>query len=242
MEFEGNIYTNIVGHQPTLLFKTIGVNVANCLETKNSYELTSRELMLYLDPTTGKKVNQWYNPYLNETVNIVQVFNNPVQNSFPKDSFFDFQKDTYSYSIQQKEDVPLFYINPLYSNETFRPYAPLKYYQAGEYFNFIVSNTDFHNKTLEKIDNVHFTWFRTSQFLPFMKMGTNETFYKQGNLVFSSNGYRKQKFSDLSSILQEEIINNYPIMKHAPTKVLDVPNETSFTYFKKHFDEYLNLL
>ena len=27
-----------------------------------------------------------------------------------------------------------------------------------------------------------------------------------------------------------------------PTKFLDVPNETSFTYFKKHFDEYLNLL
>lgn len=240
MEFEGNVYSNIVGKKPKLLFKTLGVNVANCIPLNDSYLLTSRELMFYLDPKTGQKMDTWFNPYINETLNVVHVFNNPVQNTFSNDLSFDFQKDDYSYSIQQKEDVPLFYKNPLYQNETFRPYAPLKHYQAGEFFNFIVSVNDFHDKTLKKIDNVHYSWFRHSQFLPFMKMGTNVTRYKEGFLIFSSNGFRKKSFSNLSNLLQKEIMHHYPIMRHAPTNYIDEPNETSFTYFEKHFEEYLN--
>ena len=240
MEFRGFVYSNMAGVAPVPLFETLGVNVANCLKQNDgSYYLTTREIMLYLDPKTGKKLTKWENPFTKEEVNVVHVFNDPVQMSLSNKVPYPFTVDKKHNVAQQTEDVPLFYPNPLYDNLTLAEYAPTKYYQGGEYFSFQVSLDDLNNESLKKIENVHYTWTRTSQFLPFMKMGDNVKQYKESYLLFSSHGTKLTSYDNLDPILKTEIENRVPLMKHAPTCQLDIPNETSWTYFEKNYDHYI---
>lgn len=247
MEFRGNVYSNIDGQSPQMLFQILGVNVANCLkEEDGSYFLTTREIMLYLDPVTGEKLTQWRNPFTKEDVTVVHVFNDPVQMLLSNDEPYLFTVDEEQNVAQQIEDVPLFYPNPLYQgydnnkNNNFTSYAPTPSYQGGEYFSFQVKLDDLNNTQLDKIENVHYTWTRTSQFVPFMKMGDNQERYEEGYLLFSSHGRRVSSYDGLDPILKDEIENRVPLMKHAPTCQLDIPNETSWTYFQKYFQNYLD--
>lgn len=240
MQFRGFVYSTMDGSAPMTLFQTLGVNVANCLKQNDgSYYLTTREIMLYLDPKTGKKLSKWDNPFTKKTVNVVHVFNDPVQMSLSNEVPYPFTVDKKQNVAQQTEDVPLFYPNPLYGNSSFASYAPTPDYQGGEYFSFQVSLDDLNDQNLSKIENVHYTWTRTSQFLPFMGMGDNIDQYERSYLLFSSHGTRLSSFNDLDPILKNEIENRVPLMKHAPTCQLDIPNETSWTYFQKNFENYL---
>ena len=61
-----------------------------------------------------------------------------------------------------------------------------------------------------------------------MKMGD-----RAGILLW--NGYRKklESFHDLSPLLKDAIEKVYPEFKEPPALDNDLPNETSWTYFKK---------
>jgi hypothetical protein len=64
-----------------------------------------------------------------------------------------------------------------------------------------------------------------------MKMGA-----RPGYLVYSGQGGKKSSFESLPQVLKDEI-EKRPEFRHAPTEVT-APNESSWTYFKKHFDEF----
>lgn len=42
------------------------------------WRLVSREILLYLDPKTGEVVRSWKNPWTGETVPVLHVANDPV--------------------------------------------------------------------------------------------------------------------------------------------------------------------
>lgn len=48
------------------------------------YRSVTREIMFYLDPVTGKIIDTWANPYTGETVEVIHMFNDPVNMAEPK--------------------------------------------------------------------------------------------------------------------------------------------------------------
>jgi hypothetical protein len=227
----GFAYSVIPQSASKTLFGLAGVNIARCLYVNGTWQLTSRELMLYLDPVTGQKLKQWNNPFTGEVNTVMHVANSPVQQVF-----------TYAVNATQVNkqhtvlplDINLLYPNSLSRNATYAPYSPQPMYQAGEFFKFIAPTKDVNNKKKKTVSELEFSWTRYSPFLPFMKMGN-----QQGYLLFSAQGAKVSSINELPDVLLNEIKQRVPIYKNAPPCILNTSSETSWTYFAKYFTQYL---
>ncbi len=233
-QWEGAVYSRIPGEKDRKLFKVEGMSVRQCGTIKSEekgdgFRLVSREILLYLDPKTGEVLTTWENPWTSETVDVIHVENDPVNQppfhpiawggrpfALPFGGFGDNWWLTLTY--------PLFYENEL--GGPYQDYVGGKYH-ATEMFNYLgsVENiTDSDSTTAE----VRIGWARISQFLPWMKMGD-----KVGVLYFHTAGAKLDNYDQLSDLLKREIKANYPIYGTPPPVDDDRPNETSWTWFKK---------
>ena len=235
--WKGSAYLHLYQEQPRRLFDIVGMNIARCLVDRGNRQviLTSRETQLYLDPSTGKKLNRWFNPWINQSVSVIHVANDPVQNLISMDGFtadaFLLNENQVSYPV----DVNLFYPNPLYSNETLRFYSKEQFYQAGEYFKFFTRLSELRNTGLSQVSELDFSWTRVAPVLPWMNLSQSTN----GSLIFSAQGSKVSCLSSLDPILFAEINERIPIYEHAPNCQLKTSSETSWTYFKKYFQDYL---
>lgn len=230
--FNGSVFNYMPQQKPQLLFKILGYNIARCVkDSKGNWNLLTRELMYYLDPNTGEKLSKWENPFTKETVNVVHVSNDPVNNPMGPLSIELIGPEQGLYII----DVPLFYPNPLFDNKFVEYTGKDKFYEAGEFFKFY-----FNIKELEQsensLKNVSIAWNRDSPYFPWMKMKDI-----QGRLVISAYGGKTDNLDDFRFPywLKLEIRTRLRKYLNAPEEYV-TPNETSVTYFKKHFEEYLN--
>jgi hypothetical protein len=228
--WNGTIFNYMPQQKPELLFKFIGFNVARCLKTDDgSWQLLTRELSYYLDPQTDEKLSKWTNPYSGEILNVVHVSNDPVNSHLSPVSIEKITNQTGAVV----SDITLFYPNPLNGNDTFQEYGGInKFYEAGEFFKFYFDLNDLNNSD-DNLDKVTIAWNRIGPYLPWMKMGSI-----QGQIVYSTYGSKVESIKHLPDWLQDDVIKRLPLYLHAP-KNYETPNETAFTYFKKHFDEYL---
>lgn len=185
--------------------------------------------MLYLD-SSGNLIDKWTNPWTNEEVTVVHVANDPVQQHLPNVQYPVDTSDVFSILTF---DIPLFYPNPLANNETFAPYAPSKMYQAGEFFTFNYINADLESNWYTSIP-VSITWKRLSQWLPWMKMKD-----APGQLVFTGQGSKLSSADELNHLLRHTITSRSPLYLQAPKCTLRAADMTSWKYFEKYFDEYL---
>lgn len=232
-EFNGTVFAEVPGEEQKQLFNVVALNVGRCLkQADGSYMLTTRELLYYLDPDTNEKINRWTNPWTNETVVVGHCANDPVQIPlFPEyPALPNFEDES---TVMWQADIPLFYPNELAGNKSYAPYSPWEMYQATEHFHFEVKKSYLKDKSLRTMPEVHFAWFRTSQMLPWMKMGN-----LPGMLIFSSYGAKMPR-SHLAPLLQKELKERIPLFANAPQCVLETPNDTSWSYFKKNFEAYL---
>ena len=215
--------------KPEILFNFVGFNVARCLQDeKGLWMLLTRELAYYLNPKTNEKLTTWKNSF-GEYVTVMPVSNDPVNSNL---SPVPIQKISENEGIVVS-DFPLFYPNPLHVNETFKEYSGIdEFYQAGEFFKFYF-NIEELNLARDELDQVTISWNRVGPYLPWMKMGE-----KKGHLVYSTYGRKSKDISSLPQWLQDDVRNRLPLYLNAPSKY-EEPNETAFTYFKKHFEEYL---
>ncbi|CAF0830276.1 unnamed protein product [Rotaria sp. Silwood1] len=220
------------------IFDVIGMNIARCLNDSNNHQiiLTSRETQLYIDVNTGEKLNQWSNPYTGNIVSVIHVANDPVQSTMSTDKFSIKGYLTSENQIVLPIDVNLFYPNPLFENETLRHYSKEKFYQAGEYFKFFTTLNQITNESLTQVNQMDLSWTRISPILPWMNMSTQYN----GTLVFSAQGTKISSLTQIDQVLFNEIIKRIPIYENAPNCQLDTSSETSWTYFKKYFSEYLS--
>ena len=226
----GSVYAFVPQERQKKLFSIIGMNVARCLQNQQGqWFLTSRELNFYLDPQTNQVLNHWENPWTEEVVPVVHVANNPVQNSLEGEYpvFVDGNNVTFSL------DIPLTYPNVL-ADPKFQDYSPEPLYQAGEFFKFTVPVSEVTNSSTTTVPLVASTWTRLGPWLPWMKMKG-----KPGQLVYSANVRKFQDFEELSPLLRQVIQSRLPMYQEAPRCFLATSNETSWTYFRKHFEEYL---
>lgn len=229
----GEAYSFAPGEAQKNVFNFVGMNVARCFPQANGgFVLASREVMLYIDPMTGQKLVNWTNPWTQEIVDVVHVSNDPVVQNLPPGPFYKAVITNQMATFLL--DIPLFYPNPLGTNPIFEDYSPQDMYQAGEFFKMTAPLADVNNPSLSQTTTLHLSWFRESPWLPWMKNGD-----KPGHLIFSGFGGKVTNFDGLPALVRQEILERVPIYTNAPTSIPGVPNQSSWTYFRDHFDDYL---
>ena len=233
--WSGNIYGQSPGVRDKLLFKGEGMNIRRCVEVTDpergtGWRLISREVMLMLDPETGEVVDQWENPYTGETVEVMQIHNDPV-NGRPNYAVgadgspltLDTLREAGPYVFMPFE-VPLFYPNPLAGD--YQQYVG-NMYHAMEIFDFAALKDELYDASLPTAYPM-VSWVRISPWAPWMQMGG-----RPGQMVFNAMGRKLPGgFEELPQVLKAEIRENYPIYEQAPPADDMRENETTWTKFR----------
>lgn len=152
--WEGTIYSYIKGEQSKPLFNLKACSVARAVPHKNGYYLLTREAGIYTDVETGKMTTKWYNPFISNRVEVLPVWNNPVNQNFVLKSSRGEWLIDYALLGEDKvcffTDIFLQYPSPVKKAE-FPEYIQDDTYQAGEMFQFFVNKKDIANTKLKNI-------------------------------------------------------------------------------------------
>jgi len=227
--WRGHVWAYAEDEAPKLLFDVVGMNVARCARATNGWSLTSRELMLYLDPESGKVLHRWSNPWTGEEVTVAHVANSPVQAVFHQAPAAMEDGGAITFAI----DVPLYYPNPLAADERTRPYSPAAMYRAGEFFTLSSPPGEARDSRRPAASATTITWHRVGPWLPWMAMGE-----RRGALIYSATGSRVVGFDALDPRLRAEIDDRLPLYRSAPGCYLAAPNATSWTTFAGDLADY----
>lgn len=232
--WSGKVYSRVTGEPDRLLFNGEGMNVRTCVSVEDpkrgkGWRMVSREVMLYLDPKTGEVLRKWNNPWSGETVDVMQIANDPVNQRAQFPYAADGTPTKFSGRregrwIFQPFEVPLFYNNPLAGD--YQDYVGNKYH-AMEIFNFSYDADEMLN-TKNPTAYPVVAWVRISDWMPWMKMRG-----RQGQMVFNAMGNKLKSYDELPKVLKDEIALNYPIYTAPPPTDDARPNETTWTVFKK---------
>ncbi|MBA3498828.1 MAG: DUF1838 family protein [Deltaproteobacteria bacterium] len=226
MTWTGSVYAVVPGERQRRLFGVVGLNIARCLLVDGRWHLTSRELLYYLDPTTGAPLHRWTNPWTSAEVAVVHVANERVQNVLAGPVPMTIADGTATIAF----DIPLFYPNPLASDPATRSFDPNASYQAAELFAFAMPAEELAKASAARL---WFTWHRIGPWLPWMGMGE-----RPGVLLYSTRGRKVAAWDELPRLLRDEISTRVPLYRHAPACVLPGKNETSWTYFARNVLAY----
>lgn len=233
----GKVYGRTEGEPDKLLFGGEGMNIRSCVAVDDpvrgrGWRLVSREIMLFLDPKTGQVLRRWANPWSGETVDVVHIANDPV-NQRPSFAVDAGGKPTPSGFRRAGPwmflaiEVPLFYENPL--GGAYQDYVGGKYH-AMEIFDFAVPATELLD-TRNATAYPAVSWVRLSDWMPWMKMRG-----RSGQLVFNAVGAKLKSYDELPALLKSEIAANYPAYTASPPGDDARPNATTWTVFKARID------
>lgn len=227
---EGIIYAVLPNQPVKALFKFQMYNIARFEKTDSGYNLITREMLAYQDIKTGEILKKWYNPFIKDSVEVLHVWNDPVNSKNMAKSFSIPYTRLANGRICFHIDVPLFYPSPL-KKADWPANSRSDMYQAAELFQFFVSEKDLHNKKLKSVP-FDIAWNRFSDFLPWMRMADSP-----GHLMYSSRGSKlKNGWVDLPQNIKDFVLATAPEYQHAPATYAS-PNMTSWKYFKKVMEE-----
>ena len=232
--FHGEAFSRVPGERDRKLFDVEGYNVRQCVTVNDpvrgaGWRIISRELLLYVDPTTGELLREWKNPWTGQTVKVLQTANDPVNqrpvfakaaDGTPAKWPGTISGDTWWNTIT----VPLFYINPL-GGEYQKNVGG--YYHATEMFNFF-------GKISELVDPknvnpaIEVGWVRLADWLPWMEMSG-----RAGIIYIHAAGRKLESYEQLPTVMRKAIETEYPEYRNPPPGDDSRENETSWTYFKK---------
>jgi hypothetical protein len=232
--FHGEAFSRVPGERDRKLFDVEGYNVRQCVTVNDpvrgaGWRIISRELLLYVDPTTGELLREWKNPWTGQTVKVLQTANDPVNqrpvfakaaDGTPAKWPGTISGDTWWNTIT----VPLFYINPL-GGEYQKNVGG--YYHATEMFNFF-------GKVSELVDPknvnpaIEVGWVRLADWLPWMEMSG-----RAGIIYIHAAGRKLDSYEQLPPVMRKAIETEYPEYRNPPPGDDSRENETSWTYFKK---------
>lgn len=236
--WSGKVYSRVVGEPDRHLFNGEGMNIRQCVSTTDprrgrGWRMVSREIMLYLDPATGRVVRNWANPWTGESVPVVHIANDPVNS---RGYTFPLGADGKPYTVNVRRqgrwmfmpvEVPLFYQNVLGGD--YQDYVGGKYH-AMEIFDFTFDAAEMLD-TRNATAYPSISWVRISDWMPWMKMRGRD-----GGIVINAMGTKLKSFDELPAVLKTEIAANYPAYTAPPPGDDQRPNETTWTVFKKRID------
>ena len=198
---------------------------------EHSYQLLTREVLLYMDKKTGAVLESFDNPYTESSVEVLHVFNDPVNQNFVLEGKYGkwgvahkkYGKD----KICMSADILLAYPSPL-TVEEYPENSQSDLYEAGELFQFFVSEKELNNPTVKSVDCT-ISWTRIGPWLPWMNMGQ-----RPGKMLYQGAGYKLsgKDYNEMPAVLTDYVLSHKPEYRHAPAEYT-TPNETSWTYYKK---------
>ncbi len=226
----GRIYSYIDGERGKPLFDLEAMNIAIIKKDGNDYKMLTREAAIYRDINTGKIIEKWYNPFISDTVDVVHVWNDPVNQTYAlKGRFGDWgvpYKKMGNGRVAMYSDIFLLYPSPLPVKD-FPENSRSDQYQAAELFQFFLDEKQLLNPKTKNIYS-EVGWTRVSDFLPWMRMGS-----KPGYLVYQCRGYKTNGgFETIPQEFRSYILKHKPEFA-APPKTYAIPNMTSWKYFKE---------
>jgi len=234
----GSVYSFIPGEKRMELFAFEGFNIAKTIVGEHGFSLLTREAAFFKDYRSGKILETWHNPLTNKDVPVVQIWNDPVNQDMNLDAdMLPYVKQIFP-STELGDQLAFhleifpFYPNPLPRKE-FGEFSQADNYQAAEFFQFFADKADLQNPKLSSVP-VTITWNRISPWMPFMRMGD-----RPGNLLFVCRGRKLEGgFKALPQDIRDYVLKNKPEFASPPMEWSE-PNETSWTYFRKLWDQGL---
>ncbi len=228
----GKIYGFVDGERDKPLMGFEMYNIGKYIKTgENQYDLLTNEVLLYTDIKTGEVLEKFKNPYTGAIVDVVHVWNSPVNQKtalegkygkwgIPHQKFGDDQ-------ICMNADIFLKYPSPLPIKD-FPESSQSDDYEAAELFQFFFSEKAINDPNQASVPCT-ISWTRLGPWLPWLKMAQ-----RPGNMVYQGAGYKLMEtdYDKMPKVLTEYVMAKHPEYRHAPTEYSS-PNETSWTYFKK---------
>ena len=228
----GKIYGFVDGERDKPLMGFEMYNIGRYIKTsENAWQLLTNEVLLYTDLKTGQVLEQFDNPYTGETVDVLHVWNSPVnQTQVLEGKYGKWGVNWSRYGddlICMNADIFLKYPSPLPVKD-FPENSQSDSYEAAELFQFFFSEKDMNNPDVKSVP-CHISWTRIGPWLPWLKMAQ-----RPGNMVYQGAGYKlpETDYDKMPKVLRDYVMDNKPEYRHAPT-AFTRPNETSWTYFKK---------
>lgn len=211
-------------------FEMYNIARSEKLPGDSGWRLITREMLVYQDPKTNEIISSWKNPWTGEEVEVMHVWNDPVNQQFKYGSFKVPYQRMGNDRLGMFNDVPLSYPSPLKKSE-WPDNTRSDVYQGAELFNFFCSEKELNNKKIVNA-TADVSWTRFSDFLPWMKMSS-----RLGNLLYQGRGYKlKNGYADLPEKIKSFVESNFPEYAHAPATYTS-PNMTSWKYYKKVMEE-----
>ena len=218
--WEGRVYSRVPGEADRHLFDTEAFSIRTCRTHRDEgrgygFRVVAREVVLYLDPATGRVLNSWTNPFTGQTVEVTHTANDPMSAPFPQ---YAIERDGSAYQLPARFDGDagrmtieklLWYESPLGGD--FQPFVG-GHYHATEVFQFFFSRTDLLNADQPDLKEMSIGNFRVGQWMPWMEMGD-----RPGELIYIGSGALVPGgFEALPDQLRNEVRRNYPLFTKPP--------------------------
>lgn len=228
----GAIYGFVDGERDKHLMNFEMYNIARLNSTgENEYDLLTREVLLYTDKETGEVLENFMNPYTEQSVKVFHVWNDPVNQQFKlqgKYGPWGVNHNKYGNDlICMNADILLAYPSPL-TVEEYPENSQSDLYEAGELFQFFVSEKELNNPNINSAECT-ISWTRLGPWLPWLNMAQ-----RPGRMIYQGAGIKllEKDYDTMPAVLRDYVMKTKPEYRHAPTEYTS-PNETSWTYYKK---------
>ena len=214
-------------------------------QPEGDYRVLHREAILYTDLATGKILTEWHNPYIDETVRVVDVINDPWNHHFAEtirprgpdygglnkqapgaERPYDFGLyDVGNGLVANQLHINLYYKAALQPDKWPRESAgPMN--RVSEFFTHVVKLDDLQNP--DKTSVVHTgTWMRVTPWLPWMLMGQ-----APGHIMYHSTVQSFDTLDGFKPNVRAYMEKNHPHMLEAPPRSYwDKPNLSSLEVY-----------
>jgi hypothetical protein len=212
------------------------------LETGTGYRKVLREIGFYTDLRSGEIIEEWRNPYLDETVRVVPIANDPFNHTITP---FSPQPPSYGGLNQAaRRQIPLLldwrrrgdtlnlfsHINLFYPSalqpdrwprESGTPFA-----QVTEVFLYQIDWKDMQNRKKTSVE-YNGTWSRTTPWLPWMLMGPTP-----GHAQYHTFMGAVDDLSQIDPKLVAYVERNYPKYLQAPER-WEEPSLSSLEWYSR---------
>jgi hypothetical protein len=215
--FPGEAWAMVPQERALRCFRTFGIGASRIEEVAEGWRIYSREVLYYMDPESGRILDEWSNPLLGgRKVQVMHIANDPVNGVFTRLGK-GVLSPPYPY-VAYRDDV-IFQWNFF----IFKPAALTR----AEYPLYSYGDKDLHaelwgiqGRRSEILDpritsaSCVMSWSRVASWLPFMEMGNSP-----GNMVFHSHTVKLMKGAEeLPRYILDYTEKHYP-------KYLEAPNE-----------------
>lgn len=212
-----------------------------------SYRVLHREAIFYSDLATGDILRSWKNPYIDETVEVVDVINDPWNHFFAESirrggpdygglnpqgeqksvPFSNHYFDAGNGMLQNRTSINLYYKAALQPDKWPRESAgPMN--RVSEFFTTTVKLADLQDRNKTSVLHTG-SWVRVTPWLPWMLMGQ-----APGHIVYHSTVQSFDSLDGFKPKVRAHCEKHYPHMLEAPPREYwDKPNLSSLEVYAK---------